>query len=78
MDRFQSSNVMVAGAWYGAELGLRNAGFAAENVSFGDGFGGNTLAAVESGALSCDTAAAAGLAIGLEKRALRKELDALG
>lgn len=76
-DKFQSSNILVAGAWYGGELGLRSVGIAAENVSFESGFGGNTLAAVESGALSCDTAAAAGLAILMEKRELRKEIDAL-
>ena len=69
---------MVAAGWYGAEVALRYFGIAAENVSFGDSkFGGKTLAAVESGLLSCDTAAAAKTAIEREKIKLHREVKTL-
>lgn len=77
-DSFQSSNIGVASAWYGAEVALRYFGIAAENVSFGDSkFGGKSLAALESGLLSCDTAAAAKVAIEREKMKLHGEVKKL-
>ena len=77
-DSFQSSNAMVAGGWYGAEVALRYFGIAAENVSFGNSkFGGKTLAAIESGLLSCDTAAAAKVAIEREKLKLHDKVRQL-
>lgn len=66
-DSFQSSNVLVAGGWYSAEIVLRYFGVAAEQADFGGGFGGKTLAAIESGLLSCDSAAVAKIAIEREK-----------
>lgn len=74
-DSFQSSNMLVASSWYGAEQILRQQGIAAEQVNFGSGdFGGRTLAALESGLLSCDTAAAARLAIAREEKKMEKEV----
>lgn len=76
-DSFQSSNALVAAGWYGAEVVLRYFGIAAEQADFGGGFGGKTLAAVESGLLSCDTAAAAKTAIEREKFKLHSEVRKL-
>ena len=76
-DSFQSSNVKVALSWYGAEVGLRYFGIAAENLKFSGCFGGKTLAAIESGLLSCDTAAAAKVAIEKEKKNLHNEVRKL-
>ncbi len=76
-DSFQSSNVMVASSWYGAEVVLRYFGIAAENVQFAGCFGGKTLAAIESGLLSCDTAAAARVAIEREKLKLHEKVRQL-
>ena len=76
-DSFQSSNAMVASGWYGAEVALRYFGIAAENANFGGGFGGKTLAAIESGLLSCDTAAAAKVAIEREKLKLHGSVKKL-
>ena len=76
-DSFQSSNVMVASSWYGAEVVLRYLGIAAENAQIGGCFGGKTLAAVESGLLSCDTAVAAKVAIEREKLKLHSEVRKL-
>ena len=64
MDKFQSSNAVVAASWYSTEQILRNYEIAAENVSFGgSNFGGKTLASLESGLLSCDTPVAAWIAM---------------
>jgi len=68
---------MVASGWYGAEVALRYFGIAAENANFGGGFGGKTLAAIESGLLSCDTAAAAKVAIEREKLKLHGSVKKL-
>ena len=77
MNSFQSSNAIVAGSWYSAELVLRYFGIAAEKVDFGGGFGGKTLAAVESGLLSADTAVAAKMAIEREKLKLHRDVAQL-
>jgi hypothetical protein len=76
-DSFQSSNAQVAATWYGTEQVLRYHGLAAESVDFGVGFGGKTLAAVESGLLSCDTAGAAYLAVHKESKRLKREIEHL-
>ncbi len=76
-DRFQSSNALVAGLWYGIEQVLRNNGIAAEHANLGNGFGGKTLAALESGMLSMDTAVAARLAIAREEKKREKEIRKL-
>lgn len=77
-DSFQSSNISVASAWYVTEVILRYFGISAENASFGgSAFGGKTLAAIESGLLSCDTAAAAKVAIEREKVKLHSEVKKL-
>ena len=76
-DSFQSSNVVVASSWLGTEMVLRYFGIAAENVQFAGCFGGKTLAAIESGLLSCDTAAAAKTAIEREKLKLHSEVRKL-
>jgi hypothetical protein len=75
-DSFQRTNMEVASLWYVTEALLRSHSIAAENTSF-NGFGGKTLAAVESGLLSCDTVVAAGLAIAIETKKLEKSVRQL-
>ncbi len=50
-DPFQLANIIVCSTWYGTELYLRSKGMAPEQF-------GNIGAALESAALSCDTAVA--------------------
>ena len=76
-DKFQSSNVIIVGSGLALEIGLRYLGVAAEEINFSGCFGGRSLAAIESGLLSCDTAAAAKVAIERGKKQLHADVRKL-